>query len=77
MIESNWYRTDEVCQILGYSRRHIYRLMKNGLIAYYKPNGGSIFFKKDDIDGWLEKGRCLTNDEVSQITSTYLYTKHS
>jgi excisionase family DNA binding protein len=73
---NKWYGTEEVCQKLGYSKRHIYRLMKNGQITYFKPIG-RIFFDKDYIDSWYRCGKSLSNQEVSQISNTYLHCYHN
>ena len=69
---NKWYGTEEVCQKLGYSKRHIYRLIKNGQIISYKPNGARIFFKKEDIENWIERGKTLNDVESSIISKTYL-----
>lgn len=71
-MEKNWYRTEEACKILGYSKWHLYRLVKDGRLSSSKPNGGRLFFRKSDIEAWLNRAEGLTNEKISELSSTYL-----
>lgn len=39
----------QVAGILGYSRVHIYRLVRQGRIPVHRPNGGRLVFLKSEI----------------------------
>jgi hypothetical protein len=41
--------------------------ISGGNIAYYKPNGKLILFRKADLDKWLEANRIPSNAELLDI----------
>jgi excisionase family DNA binding protein len=42
---------------LHLSKGYLYRLVYLKKITCYKPNGGKIFFKKEDLDAFMLRGR--------------------
>ena len=64
MTEKNILTVEEVIDYTGYSTRYLYNLTASRQIPHFKPNGRKIFFKKDEIDEWIEKGRVKTLDEL-------------
>jgi excisionase family DNA binding protein len=43
-------------EALGYldvSKSFLYKQTSQRAIRYFKPNGGKIYFKKTDLDGWM------------------------
>ena len=49
----------------GFSRKQIYKLTSTRRIPHYKPSGRKLFFKKDEIDEWITRGRVDPFDELS------------
>lgn len=49
----NWLRTSEAAEYLGLSETQIHTLKRNGILPFTKL-GGSIYFKRQDIDEVLE-----------------------
>ena len=43
----------------GFSRAHIYKLTMDHVIPHYKPGKKKIFFKKEEIDAWLQTNPVL------------------
>ena len=39
----------EAIELTGYSRGHIYRLIRHGQLPCHKPAGGRLFFKKNEL----------------------------
>ena len=33
----------------------LYKLTSNRAITYFKPNGGKLYFKKSDLDNWMNQ----------------------
>lgn len=62
---------DEVVLLTGYSKQHLYTLACNKQIPYYKPNGKNLFFKKDEVEEWLTRGKVNTNEENEQAALAY------
>ncbi|MEX2345287.1 MAG: helix-turn-helix domain-containing protein [Balneolaceae bacterium] len=52
----NWLRTKEAADYLGISITQIHTLKRNGILPFSKI-GGSIYFKRQDIDEILEENR--------------------
>lgn len=45
----------QVAGILGYSRSHLYRLVRLGRIPVHRPNGGRLVFLKSEILDCIEE----------------------
>ncbi len=58
-IQSNnsFITANEAAKYLGCSAANIYKLTSNCEIPYYKPNGKKLYFKKNELDEWIEKSR--------------------
>ena len=58
-IQSNnsFITANEAAKYLGCSAANIYKLTMNCEIPYYKPNGKKLYFKKNELDEWIEKSR--------------------
>ncbi len=47
---------DDLTQLLGISRRHVYRLSDTGLMPAPVRLGTSVRWRREDIDQWLSAG---------------------
>ena len=65
MIEKNIFTVDEVVNYTGFSQKQIYKLTSTRQIPHYKPSGRKLFFKKNEIDEWITRGRIDTFDDLS------------
>ena len=65
----------EACQYLELSQSHLYKLTSAGTIPHYKPNGKKLYFKRSELDAWLLRNRCATQDEIEQQAADYLIKK--
>lgn len=64
--------TIEECALLtGFSKAHIYRMTSQRAIPFYKPFGGTIFFRKTEIENWLLQNRQSTNEELNSRATTH------
>ena len=41
---------DECSAFTGYSKNHLYRMTSQRAIPFYKPMGGTIYFKKKELE---------------------------
>lgn len=53
----------EVASYLGWSESQVYKLTSANVIPFYRPHGKTIFFKKVEIEEWIQSGRVETTDE--------------
>jgi len=47
----------EAAKITGLSRNYIYKLICQKKIPFYKPTGGRVFFKQEELDGFIFRNR--------------------
>jgi len=55
----------EAVAYTGYKKSYLYKLIHTHAITFYKPNGGKIFFDKDELDAWLSRGRVAASYELA------------
>lgn len=65
---------DECSIVTGYSKNHLYRLTSQRLIPFYKPMGGTLYFKKSEIEDWLLRNRQTPQSEIDSKAATYCIT---
>ena len=62
---------DDVALITGFTKGHIYRLTSGQKIPHYKPNGRTLYFKKEEIEDWMLQNKIQTNTEIERAATTY------
>lgn len=68
------FTLDECSTFTGYSKNHLYRLTSQRAIPFYKPMGGTIYFKKQEVEEWLLQNRQATEAEINSKATTYCRT---
>ena len=63
-MTSNYLKFKEAREYLGLSDCGLRRLIRNKLIKHYKPGGKIIYFKKNELDDFVESGAVTTRLEV-------------
>ena len=56
----------EAGEYLGLARSTIYQLISRKAIPYSKPNNGYVYFKKQDLDNYLTRGRVAAGYEIRE-----------
>jgi excisionase family DNA binding protein len=56
----------EAAAYTGYTRAYIYRLVNQGKIPVYKPNGGRLVFAQEELEAYLFRKRRGANEEIAQ-----------
>ena len=64
-------KIDDVALITGFTKGHIYRLTSGQKIPHYKPNGRTLYFKKEEIEDWMLQNKIQTNTEIESAATTY------
>jgi excisionase family DNA binding protein len=54
----------EAAAFLGLSKSYLYRLAEDSKIPSYKPTGGRVFFKRDDLERFIFQGRRSARYEI-------------
>ena len=55
---------DEAAAFLGLTRAYIYKLVYLKKIPYYKPMGGRLFFKQEELEAFLFRKRQAADYEA-------------
>jgi len=78
-IEKNILNLSEAAILTGYSKSHLYKLTHFKKIDHYKPNGKNIFFKKEDLETFLLRGKqeAIPSDDIESLAANYLLTKNN
>lgn len=64
---------NDVADLTGLSKSHIYKLVCTKKIPYYKSEGGKFtYFNKEEINKWLLAHRVPTTDEVEAQAVNYV-----
>lgn len=63
---------DEVAELTGLSKSHIYRLTSQGLIPHFKPNGKQNYFSRFEIESWLLRNPIKTKEAIEKEALTYV-----
>jgi len=57
---------EEASRITGYSKKYLYKLTSEKRIPHYKPQGGKIYFRIDELETFLLRGRVFADYEVAE-----------
>ena len=63
--------SDEVAWYLGISKAQLYMLTARRAIPHYKPTGKLLYFKRGEIDEWLQSNRVATDTEIADKALKY------
>ena len=78
-MEKNILNLKEASSFTGYSKSHLYKLTHYRKIEHYKPNGKNIFFKKEDLEAYMLKGKkeVVLTEDIDAVAANYLLTKNT
>ena len=57
---------DEASKHLRLKKSYMYGLIHRNQIPFYKPNGKKVYFKKCELNDWIEKSKVRALDEVEK-----------
>jgi excisionase family DNA binding protein len=62
----------EAALFLGVSKGHLYNLMSQKKIPYYKPEGKLAYFRLADLEGFVFRNRCSAAYELENAAEDIL-----
>jgi excisionase family DNA binding protein len=65
-MEASFLSLQEAHNFTGYSKAYLYKLTCQGRIPHYKPQGGKIFFKQEELEAFLGRGRRAADYELAE-----------
>lgn len=63
---------DEACKYLDVSPSHLYKLTSQKQIPHFCPQGKKLYFRRDEIDTWLQRNRQSAADEIDKLATDYI-----
>jgi excisionase family DNA binding protein len=55
---------DEAAAFTGYSRNYLYKLIHQKRIPHFKPMGGRVFFRQEELEAFIFRNRQAAMYEV-------------
>ena len=65
----------QLSEMLGFKPAYVRKLVQEGQIPYYKPNGKRLYFKKTELNEWLQSNRVTPVDEAESSAALYIAKK--
>ncbi len=66
---------NEACKYLDVSPSHLYKLTSAKQIPHFCPQGKKLYFKRQELDDWLQRHRQVTTQEIQKQAIHYLNKK--
>lgn len=64
--------TNEAAKYMGVSLSTMYKLTHRRELPVYKPSGGKVYLKREDINTYLSKHRLMSQAEIEQEAINYV-----
>lgn len=61
----------EAAMYTGYKESYVYKLTASQRIPHSKPEGGAIFFDREELDQWLSRNRVKPVDEINAVADSF------
>ena len=65
----------EASLLTGLSMSHLYKLTSTNGVPCYKPSGKGIYFNREELEAWLQRGRKPTAEEIEAAACTHVTLK--
>lgn len=72
LLQKEMLNPEEAARYLNVSRSYLYKMTSRRVIPHYCPNGKKLFFKRTEIDEWLQANRKKTRKETESDAVGYI-----
>lgn len=55
----------QLCEITGWKKGYVYNLISQRRITHYKPFGKKVYFKKEDIERFIDMTPILSVEDAA------------
>jgi excisionase family DNA binding protein len=69
LLQKTVLNFNEACKYIGVSPSHLYKLTSTRKIPHFCPQGKKLYFKRLELDEWLQRNRQSTTDEIEKEVS--------
>lgn len=71
LAAKNVLTIDDVADLTGLSKSHLYNLTCRNEIPYYRPRGKQIYFDRAEVEAWMKQNRVTTRGEAERNAAAY------
>lgn len=64
--------TIEAAEYMGVSLSMMYKMTHRRELPVYKPSGGKVYLKREDINAYLSKHRLMSQEEIEKEAINYV-----
>lgn len=72
LLQKEVLNFNEACDYTGLSQSHMYKITSVSGIAFYKPGGKKVYFKRSDLDSFLLRNRVCTIEELDEDATSFI-----
>lgn len=70
--QSELLSLEAACKYLKLSASYIYKLTSRRMIPHYSPLGKKLYFRRSELDQWIQQKRVSTNEELMAKASEHI-----
>lgn len=67
LVQKTVLNFNEACLYLDISPSHLYKLTSARQIPHFCPQGKKLYFKREELDQWLQRNRQNTVQEIEAM----------
>lgn len=75
LLKKDILNFNETALYLELSHSALYKLTSKKEIPHFCPNGKKLYFRRDEIDTWLQRNRQVTKDGTDYLADEYIVKK--
>lgn len=72
ILQKTVLNLNEASKYLNISESHLYKLTSTRQIPHFCPQGKKLYFRREELDEWLQRNRQSSSDEIEQKAADYV-----
>lgn len=72
LLQKTLLNFTEACIYLAVSKSYLYKLTSTRQIPHFCPQGKKLYFKREELNDWLQRNRKSSADEIDQLAAEYI-----
>lgn len=72
LLQKTVLNLNEAAKYLDVSPSHLYKLTSTKQIPHFCPQGKKLYFKRSELDNWLQRNRQSSVDEIDAKATDYI-----
>ena len=71
-ILKEFLSVSEAADYIGLSSSLVYKLTSRHELPVYKPNGKTVFIRRDDLNRWIAQHKVLSQEEIEEYAAQHM-----